>query len=311
MNKKQVIISSFLSVITPGLGFMYIGRKDLFYLVILSSLLFDIITQFVMPFKVLYYVYNLTLDIIYLFIIIFTVIYSIKYNKFYYSYKNIILYIIIFIIYITIHSAINISERVLDIYDYQLSSGEGNSMYPFFYGSNIYGFNDIFIVRKKPLSANSLKRGDIVCVSCKELNKDIMKRIVGLPNEKIEIKSANIFINDKRIKYNWIYFSDLDLATIRHPKKVIKTEFYEYSQDSSHLVKTYIPTYVTKDGYLPPLTIYPIKIPKESFFLLGDNILHSDDSRKYGTFHLSEIKYKFEYFKSYKMQMIFEFLNLV
>ncbi|MCF8494439.1 MAG: S26 family signal peptidase, partial [Rickettsiaceae bacterium] len=41
--------------------------------------------------------------------------------------------------------------------------------------------------------------------------------------------------------------------------------------------------------------IQKITIPKNSIYLLGDNLNNSDDSRRFGTLHWNNIKYKIIY----------------
>ena len=90
-------------------------------------------------------------------------------------------------------------------------------------------------------------RGDvIVFVYPEDAKKDFIKRLVGLPGEKVEIKGGSIYINDKLITdpvFNQVYY---------------------YNRGDFAL-----------EGK-------SIMVPEDSYFVLGDNSASSKDSRFWG-----------------------------
>lgn len=91
------------------------------------------------------------------------------------------------------------------------------------------------------------KRGDvIVFVYPEDKKKDFIKRLVGLPGETIEIKGGSIYVNEKPATepiFNQIYYYN-------------KGDFAAEGQK--------------------------IIVPKDSYFVLGDNSTSSKDSRYWG-----------------------------
>lgn len=64
--------------------------------------------------------------------------------------------------------------------------------------------NDQIMVTKV-YSPNSLKRGDIVVFDSKELNEELIKRLIGLPNDKVKITSnGEVYVNDTKLNQPYV-----------------------------------------------------------------------------------------------------------
>lgn len=91
------------------------------------------------------------------------------------------------------------------------------------------------------------KRGDvIVFIYPEDKKKDFIKRLVGLPEETIEIKGGSIYVNDKPAA------------------EPIFKQIYYYNRGE-----------FASEGQ-------KITVPKDSYFVLGDNSNSSKDSRYWG-----------------------------
>ncbi len=100
----------------------------------------------------------------------------------------------------------------------------------------------------------SFNRFDIIIFNKNSDNKSLsIKRIIGTPEETIEIRQNVIFINGKKLNEPFL-------------KKIDKRE-------------------IIKD----PKNLNLIKIPKNSFYLIGDNRELSKDSRNYGVIEKERI----------------------
>lgn len=108
---------------------------------------------------------------------------------------------------------------------------------------------DIMILDKISYRFQKVKRFDIVVIHLDE--EDIIKRVVGLPGEKIEYKDQKLYINGE----------------------YVKEDFYHEETDDFDLSKFKSKT-----------------IPKDSYFVLGDNRVESLDSRVLGFIPKKRIK---------------------
>lgn len=110
----------------------------------------------------------------------------------------------------------------------------------------IYGPKVPFTKLRLP-AVREPKRGDvIVFIYPEDRKKDFIKRLVGLPGETVEIKGGSIYINDRPVTepiFNQIYYFNKGELALAGQK---------------------------------------IVVPKDSYFVLGDNSASSKDSRFWG-----------------------------
>lgn len=138
------------------------------------------------------------------------------------------------------------------------------SMEPTLHGAKWGG--DKILVNKFIYRFQDPERGDIIVFSTKGIRgldkgKDYIKRLVGLPGDKVEIKQGNIFVNGKILE-------DPDIF-LQH--RYFNTDF--------------------EDGPFGH-TGESITVPADSYFVLGDNSANSRDSRYWGFVPRKSIKGK-------------------
>lgn len=113
---------------------------------------------------------------------------------------------------------------------------------------------EVFILNKMKYRFSEVKRSDIISLQYAD-TKYLIKRVIGLPGEKIEIKNNTLYINDKKYKEDYLKedlsYEDFSLRTL---------------------------------GYEV--------IPKDMYLVLGDNRENSLDSREIGLIKRKDINGK-------------------
>ena len=113
-----------------------------------------------------------------------------------------------------------------------------------------------WIVTLKVWSKENLKRRDLIVFPYPpEPSIDYIKRIIGLPGEKLEIRKDQVFINGEPLDEPYAYF-DPDERTSRQDQGL--------------------------NDFAPTSRYGPIVVPKGKLFVMGDNRYNSADSRYWG-----------------------------
>ena len=114
------------------------------------------------------------------------------------------------------------------------------------------------------------KRGDVIVFKTPADNRtDYIKRLIGLPNDKIQIINSELFINDEKVVRK----------KIKHLNKIncgnMELQVNVYEEILPNGVK-YISVY-RKEGTI--LNTDTFIVPEDHFFFMGDNRDCSKDSR--------------------------------
>jgi signal peptidase I len=131
------------------------------------------------------------------------------------------------------------------------------------------------------IAISSAKKGEVVVFTFPEQPRvNYVKRVIGLPGDRIEIKDGVLYVNGEQLEYK-----EKDGPSLENLPG--SDSFQMYEEKSPEGIRDIIlKKQVSKKSF------GPLVVPPNEVFLLGDNRDASDDSRYWGTVPLDRVEGK-------------------
>ncbi|KGJ94755.1 signal peptidase I [Colwellia psychrerythraea] len=130
------------------------------------------------------------------------------------------------------------------------------------------------------LSVATPKRGEIIVFESEAANLRLIKRVIGLPGDMVEMHNEVIMINGQRLSYkdSQSYIHQVNAKEITTSTEKIDNITHSINIDNS------------ASNQLSNFS--PVTVPAGHYLVLGDNRRHSADSRVYGFVPHQELRGK-------------------
>ena len=147
------------------------------------------------------------------------------------------------------------------------------------YGYNRYSFFfDPEFIPEKRVFADKPKRGDVAVFTLpKRGNEDFIKRVIGLPGDRIQMRAGRLYINGALVERTLV--REVQYTSYRGGGRIVK----EYDETLPNGVVHRIYEETDNGSYD---NVGPFVVPPGHYFMMGDNRDGSSDSR-----NLSDIGY--------------------
>jgi len=121
-------------------------------------------------------------------------------------------------------------------------------------------------IERTLLPMTHIRRGEVLVFKYPEdPERDFIKRVIGLPGEKVELREKKVYINDKPLDEPYVHF-------LQPPGE--NSEFHE------------VTSFDVRERY------GPVTVPPNHYFVMGDNRDNSQDSRYWGFLPRENVKGK-------------------
>jgi signal peptidase I len=150
----------------------------------------------------------------------------------------------------------------------------------FDYGYSKHSFPFSLGPMSNRIFSNVPNRGDVIIFKPPHTNLDYIKRLIGLPGDRIEVRNGNLIINRNSLEYE----------NIREDSKVLKNGRII----KINVLKETLPNGISYEIYnyldgSPGDNTKEFVVPENHYFFMGDNRDNSNDSRFWGTVEFNRL----------------------
>jgi signal peptidase I len=143
------------------------------------------------------------------------------------------------------------------------------------------------VLNKKIIDVGDPQRGDVMVFKYpKDMTQDYIKRVIGVPGDKITYENKRLWVNDKPVEYTALddYLEDESLE--------YRQQYIEKLPNVQHRILTIknrrtidlatVDNFPNREACVYSYEKFTCIVPKGNYFMMGDNRDNSADSRYWG-----------------------------
>lgn len=144
------------------------------------------------------------------------------------------------------------------------------------------------IINEKIISVNDPKRGDVMVFKYpKDMSQDYIKRVIGVPGDKIVYENKRLTVNGNVITYNQLDEYLDEEGTLSYRKQFLenlpeKKHRILNRDDQPNVNLAIVDRFAGSEGCSFSAEKYTCTVPAGNYFMMGDNRDNSLDSRYWG-----------------------------